>query len=58
MLRPVQADFGELPAHPATTSEFKQLEFFDLAGINVSDVQDAMQTAVGGNCPYRKPRTA
>jgi len=30
VLRPVQADFRELPAHPATTSEFKQFEFFDL----------------------------
>jgi hypothetical protein len=29
VLRPVQADFRELPAHPATTSEFKQFEFFD-----------------------------
>jgi hypothetical protein len=32
VLRPVQADFRELPAHPATTSEFKQFEFFDLTG--------------------------
>ena len=30
MLRAVQADFRELPAHPATTNEFKQIEFFDL----------------------------
>jgi putative acetyltransferase len=30
VLRPVQADFCELPAHPATTSEFKQVVFFDL----------------------------
>jgi hypothetical protein len=30
VLRPVQADFRELPAHPATTSEFKQLEFLTL----------------------------
>ena len=29
----VQADFRELPAHPATTSEFTQFEFFDLKGI-------------------------
>ena|SRR5215831_4300123 len=28
----VQADFRELPAHPATTSEFKQFEFSDLTG--------------------------
>ena len=32
MLRPIQADFRELLAHPATTSEFKQFEFFDLTG--------------------------
>jgi hypothetical protein len=32
VLCPVQADFRELPAHPATTSEFKQFEFFDLTG--------------------------
>jgi len=31
VLRPVQADFRELRAHPATTSEFKQFEFFDLS---------------------------
>jgi hypothetical protein len=27
-----QAHFRERPAHPATTSEFKQIEFFDLTG--------------------------
>jgi hypothetical protein len=32
VLRSVQADFRELPAHPATISEFKQIEFFDLTG--------------------------
>jgi hypothetical protein len=31
VLRSVQADFRELPAHPATTSEFKQIELFDLS---------------------------
>ena len=29
MLRPVQAGFRELPADPATTSEFKQFVSFD-----------------------------
>ena len=37
VLRPVQADFRELPAHPATTSEFKQFEFFDLTGFSMLD---------------------
>src|SRR5215472_10867201 len=32
VLRPVPADFREQPAHPATTSEFKHIEFFDLTG--------------------------
>jgi hypothetical protein len=32
VLRPVQADFRELPVHPATTSESKQFEFFGLTG--------------------------
>ena len=30
MLRRVQVDFVELPVHPATTSELKQIEFFYL----------------------------
>src|SRR5215467_3934888 len=37
VLRPVQADFRELPAHPATTREFTQFEFFDLTGLMYGD---------------------
>ena len=40
MLRPVQADFRELPAHPATTSEFKQFVFFDLTGTFTLNMQE------------------
>jgi len=43
VLRPVQADFRELRAHPATTSEFKQFEFFDLTGSLGSPAEPAQQ---------------
>jgi hypothetical protein len=47
VVRPVQADFRELPAHPATTREFKQIGLFDFTGIKANWA--AVMVALGGH---------